>query len=323
MATDAAQGSGRPGGQGGGARTGTDAAQGVAVDCGEWACWPMPNSPRSGLPNPARYDASRPDVVIDLVTGLMWQRAARSEAASYVEEDIPKRCSGLRLGGHEDWRVPRLIELISLIDFASEAPPTGMKVTPELADTGFDYFWSSTSSSADKNVVGLWLVQMNSGGIDAPSGFAKARTRCVRTHVVHVGTAQHHLVQGSAPNHTVRDNWTGLTWQGVATGAEYTFAKAKSFCSNLSLSAGGWRVPTAGELLTLIGRQNGISTVDKSVFPDGAPPQEAARLYWTSTPDVLYPTNAYFVDFQLGTISKRMVTGGNLVDQMLGVRCVR
>jgi len=76
------------------------------------------------------------DVVVDLVTGLMWQRTARPETVSYVDEDVPNRCSGVRMGGYGDWRLPRLIELISLIDFASDAPAGEMKVIPELADTG-------------------------------------------------------------------------------------------------------------------------------------------------------------------------------------------
>ncbi len=302
---------------------GADATQVPTVDCGDWACWPMPNSPGSGLPNPARYDVSMPDVVVDLVTGLMWQRTARPEEVSYVDEDVLMRCSGVRTGAYEDWRLPRLIELISLVDYASEAPPTAMKVIPELADTGSGSFWSSTSSSADQTVFGLWLAQMNSGGIDAPSGFAKARTRCVRTHVVHTTATQHYVVEGAAPNNTVRDNWTGLTWQGMATGSEHTFANAQSFCSGLSFSGGGWRVPTAGELLTLITQQNGTPTIDVSVFPDRVPPQGAARFYWTSNPDVHNLRNAFFVDFMFGTVRNILVTGGPLVDQMFGVRCVR
>lgn len=84
-----------------------------------WAGWKMPNPATTGLPNPASYDISEPDVVTDLVTGLMWQREAGPNdhydaAVSY--------CDGLTLGGYTDWRLPTRIELVSLLDFTRTAP---------------------------------------------------------------------------------------------------------------------------------------------------------------------------------------------------------
>src|SRR5436305_13316439 len=39
-----------------------------------WARWPMPNARLPGLPHAQSYDTPTSEVVVDRVTGLMWQR---------------------------------------------------------------------------------------------------------------------------------------------------------------------------------------------------------------------------------------------------------
>ena len=48
----------------------------------------------------------------------------------------------------------------------------------------------------------------------------------------------------------VTDTKTGLTWQQPASSATYTSDAAYTYCAGLGT---GWRVPTAKELLTLVG----------------------------------------------------------------------
>lgn len=54
------------------------------------------------------------------------------------------------------------------------------------------------------------------------------------------------------------DTWTdpasSLTWQVNPTGGEMKWSKAKAHCSGLSPDGGGWRLPTIGELRSLIRR---------------------------------------------------------------------
>src|SRR5688572_23050997 len=87
----------------------------------------MPNPASANLPHPAAYDTSVPGVVSDQVTGLMWQRQVTGHASASTGCTVnltglvlcPWRyavahCTESRLGGHGDWRLPTIIELISL-----------------------------------------------------------------------------------------------------------------------------------------------------------------------------------------------------------------
>lgn len=55
----------------------------------------------------------------------------------------------------------------------------------------------------------------------------------------------------SPPGETWKDPSSGLTWQVAPTGGSMSWSDAKSHCQGLS-PAGGWHLPTIGELRTLI-----------------------------------------------------------------------
>src|SRR5262249_6415642 len=54
----------------------------TAIFTSSWARWPMPNPPITGLPNPQSYETSTPGIVLDKLTGLMWERTV--DANSYT-----------------------------------------------------------------------------------------------------------------------------------------------------------------------------------------------------------------------------------------------
>jgi len=118
---------------------------------------------------------SASEMAIDGRTGLTWQdnRFVESERVTYLQAE--KICEEMRLGGHNDWRIPTIRELISIIDYK--------KYDPVILD-GFSigdssYFWSSTQYMGDPDKV--WGVNFKDGSLDSNGKSYDRRVRCVRT----------------------------------------------------------------------------------------------------------------------------------------------
>ena len=83
--------------------------------------------------------------VLDRATGLIWQHADSGKALDW--QHALAFCQDLSLAGHDDWRLPDVKELQSIVDYSRGPTSTG---TPAL-DPIFSvtdpesYFWSSTT----------------------------------------------------------------------------------------------------------------------------------------------------------------------------------
>jgi hypothetical protein len=127
---------------------------------------------------------------------------------------------------------------------------------------------------------------------------------------------------------TVTDNDTGLTWVRKAKhGSDCstmlpaipcTWNQAQTYCQNLTLAGGGWRVPTLFELQTLVDESVTAPSLDSAAFN----PSTENGLYWSSTPYASDSTQTWVVNFGVN------YTGGvtqlqNAMFAQNSVRCVR
>src|SRR5690606_8866891 len=141
-------------GSGGAETQCTDASTaGTAAPEHRFANWPMPHPAESGLPNPVSYDTSQVDIVIDNVTGLMWQREP-SQSQPY--EDAASYCAELAVGGFCDWRLPTRIELVSLVDSERSLPA----IDPEFSVPNFARLLSSSETQTEDS---YWVISAPSG----------------------------------------------------------------------------------------------------------------------------------------------------------------
>jgi Protein of unknown function (DUF1566) len=158
----------------------------------EWAQWPMPNDlgdVKAGAPNPASYTDNQDGTITDNVTTLMWQKDVPAEVFVWDCGGGPSSaqayCASLSLAGHDDWRLPTAIELVTLFDFSG--PPKGYGVP--MLDTAYfnvesGVFWSTTLQSIDDEPAigpapfGVDFVTWYGPGVYPPT--QRFSARCVR-----------------------------------------------------------------------------------------------------------------------------------------------
>lgn len=82
------------------------------------------------------------DTVIDYETGLTWQQRDDGWIRNWA--DASQYCSDLVLGGKEDWRLPSIDELETIIDYSQYAP----SIDPlfDLGHYTYEYFYWSSST---------------------------------------------------------------------------------------------------------------------------------------------------------------------------------
>jgi hypothetical protein len=95
---------------------------------------------------------------------------------------------------------------------------------------------------------------------------------------------------------TVLDTGTGLMWQAAAP-EPYTWAKALSYCENLSLGEqSDWRMPTIKELDSIVDLSRSNPTINTDFFPDAV-----GSVYWSSTTWNLAADTAWCMDLYNGS----------------------
>lgn len=107
-------------------------------------------------------------VVIDNLTGLMWQNELQS---SKTWQEALSFCESSTYGGFDDWRLPKITSLFSIIDFDRESPATALR------NFTSDRVWSSSSLL---NPVYALQIDFRNGQILTSSKIATRDFGCVR-----------------------------------------------------------------------------------------------------------------------------------------------
>jgi hypothetical protein len=124
------------------------------------------SSPVSGADRFQEIVADGPLVVLDRLTGLVWQK---DYAASKTWKEALKRCEASRHGGYHDWRLPNVNELRSLVAYEKEEPASDFPAMPS------SWFWSSSSGWSSARVVSF-----REGRVASSTKTVSGGVRCVR-----------------------------------------------------------------------------------------------------------------------------------------------
>lgn len=254
------------------------------VDSGQGYCYsenesiPCPTADGEYFGQDAQYQGNQPQYVdnmdgtiSDLVTGLMWLQQPIGKM-SYRQ--AVNGAQDFSLAGYEDWRVPTIKELYSLMDF-NGIDPSSMDADPATltAFINTDYFGFEYGDTADgSRVIDSQWVTSNIYEATVFSGqecffgvnFADGRIKCYPTadnghnagyFVRYVrggeGYGQNQFMDNG--DGTISDLATGLTWMEQDSGQALNWGEALVYCESLDYAGeSDWRLPNAKELQSLV-----------------------------------------------------------------------
>ena len=253
------------------------------------------------------YTDNGDGTVTDNVTGLMWQKTmdskmSYSEAVEYANKS--------NVGGYDDWRIPDIKELFSLILYTGTSG--GERAGTPFIDT--NYFdqpfgdtsigereidaqvWSSTQYSGltmnnSKNLFGVNFIDGRIKGynmIDPRSGKDNEMYfRLVRGNEAY---GENNFVDNG--DGTITDLATGLMWQLADDGITRDWESALSYSENLNLGGyDDWRLPNAKELQSIVDYSKSMQSTNTAAINDLFNLTEFVDtkgdpnygFYWTST----------------------------------------
>jgi len=304
-------------------------SSGAVISCantgqdGDWLAgviWPNPRFV-SGTGTEA-------DCMVDTLTGLMWPKNGNLSGGTATWHGAFDIVDLLNLCGHNDWRLPNVVELRSLIN---DEEPT----VTWLSAQGFNnvltaFYWSSSTYVKTPSYV--WLVYMDGGTVESAPKSNSAyvwpvraghsgslgtsavdlprtgQTTCYPSEFPYdatvpcAGTGQDgELQMGAAwpsPRYSVSgecvtDNLTGLMWTKNANRFEtQSWQAALDSANGLNLCGfTDWRLPNVNELRSAVDYSN-----YGPALPDSAPFTNVQLMsYWSSSTYVLLRDHAWSV----------------------------
>ncbi len=228
--------------------------------------------------NPPAYKNNGDGTVTDLNTGLMWQQNP-GEKKTYKQATAgASRCN---LGGFNDWRLPTIKELYSLILFSGTDPDmrksSNSPGAAPFIDTKYFKFqygnavdgdriidsqyatctiYRSTTMGGNKTMFGVNFADGRIKGY--PIGSTRSR-REKKYYVMYVRGNAHYGNNDFVDNNdgTITDKATGLMWMKIDSGkfkaGKMNWQHALEWAENLEYAGySDWRLPDAKELQSIV-----------------------------------------------------------------------
>lgn len=249
-------------------------------------------------------DASEWDCVRDNTTNLLWARkeglgltnfpdGRAGTALAYVSI-----INGSKLCGRTDWRMPTLLEALSIVDYGVNNYDNPYLFLP-LIDTNYfargqDATWTSHQSTVLANSA--WSI-LGDGMLDVDT---PRISRLSLRPVSGLKTTQSNRFLSDTNADSVVDQLHGLVWKRCTIGQSWNGSKCMGNSISMNwqdaLRSGGyyWRIPNVKELSSLINPDFAVEQggyVDKMAFPG-----IHLTSLWTSTPTSGLAFDAIIVD---------------------------
>ncbi|QHI70920.1 DUF1566 domain-containing protein [Tichowtungia aerotolerans] len=296
------------------------------VDTGQIRCYDdrteieFPKVGNSWSGQDAQYAGNQPSykdhsdgTVSDLGAGLMWtqdpgEKKTWTEAVAGAE-----KC---KTGGYDDWRLPTIKELYSLVNFSGIDPdPRSATGTVPFIDTDFFKFQYGKEEDGDRIIDSQWATStiyegkvMRGARAMFGVNFADGRIKgypvddmpgcgAKTFYVIYVRGNEKYGQNDFVDNGdgTVTDRATGLTWMQADSGKGMDWEEALEYAEKMKFAGhDDWRLPNAKELQSIVDYSRCPDTTDSAaidpVFQCSEITNEAGQKdfghYWSSTTHV-------------------------------------
>ncbi len=280
----------------------------------------------------AQYDGYQPSytdngdgTITDNVTGLIWQQNP-GEKMTYRQ--AAAGADSFTLAGYDDWRLPTIKELYSLIQFDGLDPsgPDNSSLVPFI-DTNYFNFEYGDESAGERVIDSQWATStlytsttMNGAQTMFGVNFADGRIKGYPTDgrgpngektyfVIYVrgnsAYGENDFVDHG--NGSITDNATGLTWTQNDSGTGMDWETALNYCESLDTAGrSDWRLPNVKELQSLVDYARSPDATNSAaidpIFNISTITNEAGQLdypaFWSSTTHAsLRGGNGAYVNF--------------------------
>lgn len=236
------------------------------------------------ISNPPTYQENDDGTVSDLLTGLVWQQDP-GEKMSF--DDAVATAGDFSLAGYDDWRLPSIKELYSLIDFSGITGDSIENSVPyiDIEYFSFEYgnedigeriidsqYWSrteyvSTTMWEDETVFG---VNFADGRIKGYTKTLKGSDKAY--YVIYVRGNPDYGVNSFVDNEdgTIFDQNTGLMWAKADSEQGMDWKSSLIWVSGLNdeqyLGYDDWRLPDAKELQSIVDYSRSPDTTNSAAI---------------------------------------------------------
>ena len=266
--------------------------------------------------NPPSYTDNQNGTITDNVTGLVWQK---DMGQKLTFDEALQKVNSTNTGGYNDWRIPTIKELYSLMQFSGTVK--GDKALTPFIDT--TYFnqpigdtstkereidaqtWSSTEYVAKtmKNDDTVFGVNFVDGRI---KGYPKYNPRSSAPNKMYFRFVRGNTDYGKNSfvdnnNGTVSDKATGLVWQQSDSLKGLNWQQALQYAQESTLGGyNDWRLPNAKELQSIVDYTRSPETSNSAaidpIFNVSSIKNEGGEkdypYYWSSTTHLDGPVQA-------------------------------
>lgn len=302
------------------------------VDTGQTGCYDNNRQINCPLPGKrfygqdSQFDGNQPaykdngdGTISDLTTGLMW---ARERGEKMTWDTAVSGAADYRLGGYNDWRLPTIKELYSLIDFRGGSNPRGNSI-PYIDTNSFEFKYGDEAHGErsidcqDWSATGYVGTSRHKGGLIFGVNFADGRIKGYPKmdprksggkglmYVRYVRGNQNYgkndfLTSG---NGTISDISTGLMWTQADSGKGMNWQEALAWVQEKNnanyLGHDDWRLPNAKELQSIVDYSRAPLSSDSSQQGAAIDPLFSTTqlsdgeypFFWTGTTHLEGPTH--------------------------------